>query len=486
MPPRTAIRRAEEDLAAAIANNEPGTIESSSSTTLTESSAAETQTMVDVVGGGSSKELSSPVNAEVLATIQSAARFQVTLSEAEKDDQYLRRMKLLLQLNLQPCHPTTEEAFEEWVDEAACQITRFQLGVGIFQEAWSAVVPKAYVRAVASIPVPTKHEELVDKVAKIFFPSGGYVRKLERDLHNPPRAQTVIEARMWVEDSISRFARLCARWGYPMMLSDEHLHEMALLALPRQREQDIRVIMEQPTLAQIWDRASKQENLNVWHPAVRSGNEPAFAANEAAGEARSPKIPKKKKAVAAIAAESEKKCGRCGQAGHSGKQCPKKTWRCYNCNLIGHLASVCKNFAEKDETGRIQTRVEPKPSGTVVKSSKDRFLKDKMASAEATLKGVRLAGDRKRMQATERRANKAAESGHPAKKRRIEHPAGVAQEEEVEENNDSGSECEYEDTALVGIEEYISELSTRNSVVRVSATVNGVQHILVCFSLKGV
>lgn len=477
MPPRSSVRKESEGGTNIIASPESALPNMGARQVDVETLIPQVEPVVDVVGGNVQSKEDPPVNAEVLATIKNAARFQVTLSEAERDDQYARRMKLLVQLNLKPCHPLTEEAFEEWVDEAACQITRFQIVVGIFQEAWSAVVPKAYVRAVASIPVPASYEALVDKVARLFFPSGGYIRKLERDLHNPPRAQSVMEARMWVEDSVARFARLCARWDYPMMLSDEHLREMAMLALPRKREQDIRVFLEHPTLSQIWDRASKQENLNVWHPAIQAGNEPGFAANEGQEEESDPKIPKKIKATGA--ANDERKCGRCGQVGHANKQCPKRTWRCFNCNTIGHIAAMCRTYVDKDETGRIQTKVEPKPSGTVVKSVKDRFMKDRMATAEATLKAVRMAGDKKRQRVANKKAAKGDGEKNPPKKRKIDHPAGVAQVDESEEESAAMSDVEDSDVALVGIEEYVSELRSKGSVVRVSARVNGIKHTMI-------
>lgn len=88
----------------------------------------------------------SQVNAEVMAIIEGAARFRVTLTEGEITDQYFRRAKLLRLLNLKPFTPTTEEVFEDWVDDAACEITRFGLCVGIFQEALSMMVPKAGLR----------------------------------------------------------------------------------------------------------------------------------------------------------------------------------------------------------------------------------------------------------------------------------------------------------------------------------------------------
>lgn len=93
------------------------------------------------------------MNVEVMSMVASAARFRVTISEAETVAQYGRKVKLLSQLSSKTCTSANEEEMEDWVDEAACVVTRFQVCVGIYQEAWSLVVHKQWARKIAPIPL---------------------------------------------------------------------------------------------------------------------------------------------------------------------------------------------------------------------------------------------------------------------------------------------------------------------------------------------
>lgn len=436
------------------------------------------RTMVDDFGM-SGAEFSS-VSTEVLQVIESTVRFRVFVTEADVDAQYTRRFKLLEKVSFTQCNPSNEAQFEDWVDEAACQVSRFQLCVGLFQEAWATVVPAAYARKVASIPLKLMHEELVDEVAKLFFQVGGYVQHLEKVLFYPTRAATVLDARNSVEDQVARFARLCNRWGYPMALPDKRVIEIALSTLPRDREVDVRTHMVNPTLAQVWERAARQEDIRRWLPAEYGANkENALPAEERAADGEAEEAKEKGQA----GGKRSKPCVRCNKTTHSAKNCPKRDYRCYKCGMIGHLSVACRNTAIKDEKGRVMTRFEDKPSGTVLKNMKDRSQKDRMITAEAAIIGVREAGERKNQRAAAKRTEKAAAAGRTAKRRKIEHPAGVAQESAEKENDEEEPDLTEEEgdseCGLVGLESCLGANKAQSSVVRVHARVNGVQHELI-------
>eukprot|EP01071_Lankesteria_metandrocarpae_P011911 Lankesteria_metandrocarpae@DN5478_c0_g1_i2.p1 len=87
--------------------------------------------------------------------------------------------------------------------------------------------------------------------------------------------------------------------------------------------------------------------------------------------------------------ESNRRCRRCGNSKHVGSQCPFLRLRCFRCQLIGHSQYCCPNFVVSDSTGRVRTRVEPRPSGTTIVHKQDRTQKDKMITAEELIKQVR-------------------------------------------------------------------------------------------------
>jgi len=58
---------------------------------------------------------------------------------------------------------------ESWVDTAAVVVSRNQVCVALFQDAWAAVAPPAFARHIDAILLCGTHEELVDKVATLMF-----------------------------------------------------------------------------------------------------------------------------------------------------------------------------------------------------------------------------------------------------------------------------------------------------------------------------
>lgn len=47
----------------------------------------------------------------------------------------------------------------------------------------------------------------------------------------------------------------------------------------------------------------------------------------------------------------------CGSTTHRRKDCSKLQATCYKCQKIGHISTVCRNMAMKDEQGRVRTVV---------------------------------------------------------------------------------------------------------------------------------
>lgn len=241
------------------------------------------------------------------------------------------------------------------------------------------------------------------------------------------------------------------------MVSDKRLIELAIGVLPSVRAADVKKHLKNPTLEQIWERAEEQEENEREEKFAACRVEevfPAVEADKARGGAKQP----------------PKACLRCAGTGHLSKECPKRFYRCFKCGVLGHIAPACRNFAVKDELGRVQTQVESKKGGVVLKTKQDATQRDRMATASATIEALKKMADSKAAGAAESRKRKLVLRGKPPKRARVEHPIGVAESasddavEELLEYEKENSQEEAEDEAYVGLETYVEELKPHNTV----------------------
>ena len=405
-------------------------------------------------------------------------RFRIRLSEREVERQLERRLKLLSQFALAPFQPKSEEEFENWVDSAAIVITKNQVCVSIFQDAWSTVAPPSLARHIGSIPTPTSHELLVNTVASIIYKNPTYVRRFEVTLLQPKRQPTVFEARMHLEDQISRYSRLCERWRHPFHLSDIRCVEMALQTLPSQLEEDIRAHFDEPEWDQIWKRAASREERLQTHSTnlvLAASSNPIVEEDTTMTNAVSTLPPTKKK-------KPSSPCPACGGA-HWRKDCPFKKARCFECNQVGHIRNSCRNLAVKDNSGRVETFVEPKESGVTVHQRKDRTQQDKMTTAEGTIASLREMAEKRSAKASKKRYDKRVSEGKSVRPR---SQASVALQrlqpsEDESEAEDSEEDDSDIDDGLLALEKIClaRPVEDDNTVVFVPAVVNGHQRPVV-------
>ena len=364
----------------------------------------------------------------------STTRFNVFLTSIEVERQLEKKAKFLQQLKFESFNPRNEEAFEDWVDEAAKEATRLQVSCEIFQEAWIAAARPAIAGLIRPIPRRADYESLVNAVcAKIFPNEGVYLLKLKTQILGGSRRTAVLDARVWLEDKIARYVRLCRRRNHPVAFADRELIEVATRSLPVVLSQDIRRQARRYTWDELWHRASEQEQQMIDEFGKVPEDHGAYAAEDLAMEGAS-KRPRTIDASTVRRTPADSVCNACGERGHWRRVCEFKDHRCKNCQRIGHISKACKNMVVKDGKGRVDVRVEPKPGSTSYTQRKDLTQKEKMISTEAVLEAMRRIAERRAQKSSESRTRRKQEEGWVRKRKDVPHPVAAARD------SDSGNE----------------------------------------------
>ena len=296
---------------------------------------------------------------------ENTKRFKVKLSEKEIEVQFEKKEKLLYQLDLPAFQPYNEQGFEQWVDLAAAQISKHRLSVALFSLAWENAASETMTRFISQAGIPNDYETLVNAVALELFPNRSYVKAVEDELFISAKQINMAEAKQWVETRCAKYIRLCKRHKYPIGITDARLEEIALRALPKAIERNIRMSWHECSWNKIWHRATRVERElegygeNPYHPHVAL---PAIdiKPGEVQRQGQLAKEPKRKGFPNPV-------CYACGQAGHYRKDCRWRDSRCAHCNKIGHTSAAYRNIAIKDNRGRVELCVESTPSDINIK-----------------------------------------------------------------------------------------------------------------------
>ena len=363
-------------------------------------------------------------------------RFRVNLTTSDIDYQLFKRIKILQQFTLTEFKPTTEQQFEDWVDTAAIVITKNQICVSLFQDAWSSAAPPSLARHIGSIPTCETHEQLVDKVASLLYKTPTYVRSLEVALLRPQRQTTVFNAKIHLEDMIARYHRLATRWSHPFYLSDVRCIELALQTIPSALEEDVRSHFEDPTWDDIWKRSEQREER------LKITQRPAHIALPSIDDLFEPDTDMAASTSAPPAAKTPRKppspCPIC-EGDHWKSQCKVKV-RCFNCNQLGHISKFCTVLVKKDERGRIDSTLDSKPSGTTAYQRKDRTQSDKITTAGSTLENILQKARVKSKRASEKRHKERVTTGKRVHAN--DHRVAVSQASPDDESESASSDDE--------------------------------------------
>lgn len=403
-------------------------------------------------------------------------RFRIELSEAAEVRQLQERDKLLHRVNLSPFSPTTEKEFEDWVDSAAQITSRHRLGMTLFQEAWMSVSSFVYAQTIGDVFEATGHEDLVRQVALKMFPVSHYVLDVENALKQGERQASVLMAEHHCRNLLARYVRLCNRREWECSITQSRFIESMITSLPDSIERDVRRHFQQNN-RQLVEILKYAYHLECENSHIQSStatrvlpihNNPLMEDVEQPQETRGPK---KRQPTGT--------CWACGFTGHWRRDCKHKNDRCEKCRIIGHCSAACKKFVEKDQSGRIKTRVSADPKGITLETKTDNKAVDKMQSASNVLELLKKAAQQRSATSKKRREEKKVETNWKPKRRPVEHPVNHV---DAESNSSSSSDNEIEDELVEQIASMISEahlLTVKGdgsqSVVWCEIIVNGVK-----------
>ena len=328
-----------------------------------------------------SRFLTPPTDLKWLKSLVRHARFPTPGTSEEEVEQVRHRDKNIILLGLSPFNPSNEKEFEEWIEDAASRCLSIRACPALFKEAWANVAGSTR-RPLILQSTGTRHEDIVDSVARSLFPRSTYVADLELELLVGKRCSDTPSAEHWMRTMSTRYALLCKRRGRQATMVDDRALHTCLRCLPRQvKAKFIETRAKPETPEELFELAAEYEESLREMGRFRSDETPV-----------TPDLP-----VAAVGHSREGHvnrvppvCQSCGapEGTHWKKDCRHSRSRCRQCRLIGHIAQVCPNYVPKNQLGRPRIIVENKPGSKRILFKQDRSRGERLDTAKEAINQV--------------------------------------------------------------------------------------------------
>lgn len=317
-------------------------------------------------------------------------------------------------------------------------------------------------------------ESLIDELALTLFRSSFTVRDVELTLFQGVRKPSVLEAETWLKQTISRYLRLARRRSRTLSVDNDRLRDSILNSIPLVVSMEFRrqrVSLQQPLTelfrhAQEIEAVLREQNNNELPPPA--GPVSSFPTDTA-------KFAKKDEPMPAATEESSTKrqprkpCPKCS-GNHWLKECPDKTFRCFNCREIGHSAKNCPNWVRKDTQGPVAMKTTDLPSKTQHTVRKDRTMYDRTDTAKDAVEIIKERIFKAAKTAKQKRHEKA--EGKPPKRKMHDHPVAAVDYEDLPSDEEQWDEFFDEVCKAVDVDHSFVVSSSRG--IQIDVAINKV------------
>ena len=335
--------------------------------------------------------------AELYRAASRYQRFQAPMTDAERDLQLPNKQTLITSLGHIPeFSPRNELELERWVDDVGAKVRMRRVHQAIFKEAWLFAATQEFAAVVERASDAT-YEGMVNEVALELFPNSTVVRQVERWFLKPDRKTTVRHALTTVAHTASLYLRLAARHNRTITICNDQIRDCYLGTLPSLVAKKLHEASRDRTVDNIIAYAARYE-LPESHDdeAYVTIHAPIAAVSGAHSSSDPPPPNDPSKRVRKdsddvhmddaekLSKEILRRCPGC-LGKHYRKNCPYKKTRCNKCQQIGHIELACFAWVRKDAKGRVDAKIEEKPSGLDFQVRTDRTKRDKAQTAEMNI-----------------------------------------------------------------------------------------------------
>jgi len=325
--------------------------------------------------------------------------------------------------------PNNESEAENYIDQCAAVVTRYQIPLNTFIPAIISNQLNSDLTTFEQVSQSgyTDFEDFFDKLIITYFPVSSHLIEMVQSLINPRRFQTVREALGNHKTTMTRYTRCIARWKKNHLISDDLLPISFRLSLPVDLEEHINIQFPKSTsideiaIAAAIVEAARNRTRTIHAGVVHPIDNPYVGGPQRKEYTNIPNncTPYQHRQIHAAPVGYNgppSPCNGCGE-NHWRKDCNFRNSRCRNCDDLGHISKVCNARVERDRSHRVISKMKSTKNGNFISTRKDATRLDEAITGGNVLDAIK---DRA-INANNKRRNRNHER-HPPRKPRIEHP----------------------------------------------------------------
>ncbi len=331
---------------------------------------------------------------------------------------------------LGPFTSNSEEEAESFIDRAAALITRYQIPITTFIPALITNQTGPHITTFEQISNNgyTDYEDFFNLIIKNYFPFSNYHMQLVQDIVLPKRFETVRESVSNHKQKLTNYARCRGRWNLPHLLTDAIIPISLKLSLPIDIEEHLNIQnVQNETVDSISKTAAIVEAARIRTRTITALAQPThydyggphrqiYRTNPPIEGGPYQGIHALPAAPQSYSGPPRSNCNGCG-GDHWRKNCPHRESRCYNCEEIGHISTVCRTSVDRDRSGRLTSKVKSTNKGNFISTRKDSSRLDEAITGLNVLDNIKdraiKANDTRRLRSQIKNPNPSPRKDHP-------------------------------------------------------------------------